>query len=236
MNTNRFSVFTKEKKIVISEDKSSMLNEFDIPTLSDNAAKLLVSSSQTNRTITDKFGDDFYKIMQAVNGKQTVKEICHQVGLTENLIYSLLSELKDTTHIILLPEQAKICVVFEELYNSLQQSLKHILGKKYAKLFKTVLDGYSNVYFKMIDYSTLNEISFNELIIEVTENSLNVQEFFSALLNPIMEVFKKIEAIYGEKVILQLKIDKIDELEEKFGSSIIEIIKFEFLEDSENSL
>lgn len=205
--------------------KSSIGSESDIPKVTSSAYTLFTKSSDTYNELTNTFGNKFFNLISSIDGKKSVYEISKKSNIEIMEVSNFINTLVKKGFIKIYSEPVKLTIVFEYFYNIICESIKNNMGDMGVKIIKNALKEMEKFYFA-VSYEVDNTISFEKLVSAVETGQFTEEELIFEFSKPINKVLEEIEKKNGPNYTKRFITARIKNLEEKYGSSIKNILKF----------
>lgn len=218
-------------------DFKIIVNVYDILHLTDQGLIHIFGSDEERQGLILMFGEESLRLLKEFNGKKSVIQCAQEVKMDITEAQELLSLLIMKGYVNKITEKIKVCLSMEYLYNLLFSSLISELEEKTREIVQNAIQQVDHLLTNMIVIRK-ERLSFDLLIdfLKSTSCDLEANNIYEVLIMPLSSIFDAVENELGNVYTTILISQLFSEVNNRFGSSVVEAMGSTIAESSYNGL
>ncbi|MCG3218254.1 MAG: hypothetical protein KAR35_04585 [Candidatus Heimdallarchaeota archaeon] len=219
-------------------DFKIIVNVYDILYVTEQGMRRIFGSIEERQGLVLMFGEESIDLLKEFNSKKSVLQCAQETKMNVIEAQELLSLLIMKGYVNKISEKTKTCLSMEYLFNLLLSSLRSEMDEKAYSIFNNSIQKVDDNILTNLIIIKKEKISFDLLIafLNSDECSLESNEIFEVLIIPLSLIFDDVEKELGNVYTTILISQLFSEVNNRFGSSVVDAIGSSIAATSYNGL
>ncbi|MHA1910094.1 MAG: hypothetical protein ACTSYA_00220 [Candidatus Kariarchaeaceae archaeon] len=218
-------------------DFKIIINVYDILYVTEQGLQRIFGSIEERQGLILMFGEESMALIKEFNSEKSVLQCAKEVNMNITEAQELLSLLVMKGYVNKISDRLKTCLSMEYLFNLLYSSLKSELEEKAYTIFEKSIKTVDHLLTNLIIIKK-EKLSFDLLIayLNSSDCSLEATQIFEILILPLSSIFDDVEEELGNVYTTILISQLFSEVNNRFGSSVVDAMGSSIAESSYNGL